>query len=118
MAAGDSEDAESMLAPNDSGSAEFVPAPSAALVRDCAHDAWAPRLRAHTYCSETVEMSQVCAKCCAWVSGALHRDARACPGQEFVSYLLEDGVRLASDSAAVRPAPLLKQPAAALFALV
>jgi hypothetical protein len=39
--------------------AEEVPAPSASLVRSCAHDAWAPLLREHAHRSESIALPPV-----------------------------------------------------------
>ena len=77
--------------------AEVVPAPSAALVRSCAHDAWAPLLRDHAHRSETIPLPPV-------RLGARCADARRLTraAQAFVEYLLADGVQLRSDSGAVR----------------
>ena len=94
--------------------ADVVPAPTAALVRSCAHDAWAPLLREHAYRSETVDLPQ--ARALARRRRAASKPGRTRSGrrdtsnirrcveahQEFVDYLLADGVQLRSNSTAVR----------------
>ena len=47
---------------------EAVPAPSAALVRSCAHDAWAPLLREHAHRSESIPLPPVRLECCVVLS--------------------------------------------------
>jgi hypothetical protein len=49
----------------------LVPAPTVAAVRSCAHDAWAPLLREHTFASETVDLPEARA-CCAETTPAAH----------------------------------------------
>jgi hypothetical protein len=44
---------------DEASAVEVVPAPSAALVRSCAHDAWAPLLREHAHRSESIPLPPV-----------------------------------------------------------
>jgi hypothetical protein len=41
---------------SEDAAAELVPAPTAAAVRACSHDAWAPLFREHTYSSEAIDL--------------------------------------------------------------
>jgi hypothetical protein len=113
------EDAACDTTSGGAGSPEEVPAPTAAAVRSCAHDAWAPLLREHTYRSESIDLPQARrgggAAAAALRVQLLLTHAATHAAQDFVAYLLADGVHLRANSNAAR-ARLRARRAARLYA--